>query len=275
MIKTSLNKVLMVLAVLLIIQPLALAKTLEFAQVADVHYSFENSQLDKYLYFLSLSLKKKSPEFVIFLGDNVDKSKEEDVIGFMRAIHSIREPYYIVLGKNDAHGFSGVPKEDYLDIVSTFNRNQDDNKNYYYFKPNSDIICVILDDSSDFAQSTHGEIPDEQLKWLENLLIKYPKRLFLIFHHTPLVPPRVEYKYSMNNSENYQNLLKKYNNILLISSGQYHQESVQKDDRGVRHISAPAFKNTPHSYQLIKIDYNENSYKSPSDVGITVTNIKV
>lgn len=269
------KKIFFLLLAFLVMHNFCCAEVLEFAQVSDVHYSLQNKELDKYLYFLSLSLRKKAPDFVMFLGDNVDKSNEEDVIGFMRAIHSIKSPYYVVLGSNDAHKLSGIDKSIYLDIVSTFNRNQNENEKYYYFKPNSDIICVVLDNTPDFAPSKHGEISDEQLEWLEKLLIKYPKRLFLIFHHSPLIPPRIEYKLSMINTDKYKELVKKYPNIITISSGHYHQASVQTDDNGVRHISAPAFIDIPHSYQLIKIIYDENSYKSPKDVQVIVTPVKV
>ena len=269
------KKILLSFLTILLIQNFVCASTIEFAQISDVHYSYENKTLDKYLYFLSLSLKKKYPDFAVFLGDNVDKSKEENVIGFMRSIHSIRTPYYIVFGHTDAHSLSGIEKTNYLDIVTTFNRNQDEGKNYYYFKPNSDIVCVVLDDSSDFAQSKHGQITDEQLTWLDNLLTKYSKKLFIIFHHGALLPPRIEYKLSLLNAEKYSEMLKKHNNVIMISSGHYHQEAIQQDEKGIRHISAPAFKDIPHSYQLIKIDYDIKNYKTPNDVIINVSRIKV
>lgn len=271
----KIKNIFIVLVMFLLSQNSLFAEELQFAQISDVHYTLGNTVLDKYLYFLSLSLKKEQPDFAVFLGDNVDKSSEEDVIAFMRAIHAIRTPYYLVFGKNDAHRLSGIEKAVYLDIVSTFNNNQDENKKYYYFKPNSDFICVVLDDSSDFAPSNHGEITDEQIEWLDELLTKYQKKMFIIFHHSPIMPPRVDYKLSMLNSEKYESMLKKHSNILLISSGHYHQEAVMKDSNGVRHISAPAFKDAPHSYQLIKIIYDENTYKSPKDAEITVTKIKV
>ncbi len=260
---------------LLFVQNISHADVLEFAQVGDVHYTLNDTYKEKYLHFLSLSLRKKYPDFVMFLGDNVEKSKEENVIGFMRSIHSIRLPYYLVLGERDAHALGGIEKETYLDIVTTFNRNQDDNKKYYYFKPNKDFVCVVLNDTPDFAQSKHGEIPEEQIIWLEKLLIKYPKRMFLIFQHCPVLAPRDEYKLSMLNTEKYNELLKKYKNILLVSSGHYHQESIKTDENGIRHISAPAFKDIPHSYQLIKIIYDEKNLESPKDIQITVTKIKV
>ncbi|MCD7780618.1 MAG: metallophosphoesterase [Candidatus Gastranaerophilales bacterium] len=268
------KKFILFIFALFIMQGCSYADVLEFAQISDVHYTIDNTSLDKYLYFLSLSLKKHDVDFAIFLGDNVDKSREEDVISFMRAIHSIKTPYYLVLGKNDAHKLSGIEKEVYMDIVSTFNRNQTE-KNYYYFKPNSRFVCVVLDDTPDFAYSKHGEIPDEQIVWLDNLLTKYPQKLFLIFHHSPVIPPREEYKLSMLNTEKYTSMLKKHSNVILISSGHYHQEAIKEDERGVRHISAPAFMDIPHSYQIIKIYYDEKTYKSPKDVEVTVTKIKV
>ncbi len=269
------KKIIFLFIAFIFIQGISFAEILEFAQISDVHYTLENKSMDKYLYFLSLSLKKRNPDFAIFLGDNVDKSREEDVIGFMRAIHPIKIPYYVVLGKNDAHKLSGIEKETYLDIVTTFNNNQESGLKYYYFKPNNDIICVVLDDNPDFAPSKHGQITDEQIIWLEKLLLKYPKKLFLIFHHCPLLPPRSEYKLSMLNTEKYKELLKKYNNILTISSGHYHQEAIQVDENGIRHISAPAFKDIPHSYQIIKIIYDEKTIKSPKDIEVIVSKVKV
>lgn len=250
-------------------------KELCFAQVSDVHYSLSESAFGKYLYFFNSSISKKNPNFVVFLGDNVNKSREEDVIGFMQSIYSLRNPYYIVLGNSDAHQLFGVEKDTYLDIVTTFNHNQKENARYYSFSPNKDFICVVLDVTPDFAPSKHGEIPDEQIEWLDNLLAKNPKKMFLIFHHCPLVPPREEYQLSLINADNYRNMLDKHDNVVLISSGQYHQEFIYQDEKGIRHISAPAFKDVPHSYQLIKIMYNKKLFRMPSDIELTVENIKV
>ena len=251
------------------------AKELVFAQVSDVNYSLDDSYMSKYLYFLTSSIAKKHPDFAVFLGDNVSKSREEDVIGFMQSIYALRIPYYVVLGNNDAHRLRGIEKEVYLDIVTTFNRNQNDKEKYYYFKPNGDFICVVLDATPDFAPSKHGEISDEQVEWLDKLLTKYPKKMFLIFHHCPLVPPRVEYQLSMLNTEKYQEMLNKHSNVLLISSGHYHQDGIFQDEKGIRHISAPAFKDMPYSYQLIRILYDEDKHKSPKDVEIIVEKVKV
>ncbi len=261
--------------ILMPVQNFASAEEFVFAQISDVHYSLNNNDMDRYLYFLALSLKKTNPDFAVFLGDNVDKSKEKDVIGFMNAVYPIKIPYYIVLGKNDAHKLSGIDKRLYLDIVTAFNHNQGNAKNYYYFKPNSDIICVVLDDTPDFARSLHGEITDEQVEWLDKLLAKYPNKLFLIFHHSPIIPPRDDYRLSMLNTEKYKSVLQKHSNIVLISSGHYHQQAVNEDEEGIKHISAPAFKDTPHTYQIIKLKYDKSSYKSPKDVEITVSSIKI
>ncbi len=271
-----LKNIFFVFLALILMQNFVSAKELQFAQVSDIHYIYDKENvMDKYLYFLSLSLNKKHPAFTVFLGDNVDRSKEENVIGLMKSLYTIRSPYYLVFGDNDAHSFSGIGKEIYLDIVTTFNNSQKENKKYYYFKPNSDFICVVLDDTSDFAYSSHGEIPEEQIEWLDKLLTKYPKKLFIIFQHCPLIPPRNEYKLTLLNSDKYKEIISKHKNIILISSGHYHQEQITQDENGVRHISAPAFKDIPHSYQLIKIIYDENTYASPKDIDVSVELIKV
>ena len=70
-------------------------------------------------------------------------------------------------------------------------------------------------------------------------------------------------------------MLKKYSNVILISSGHYRQNAIYQDEKGIRHISAPAFDDIPHSYQFIKIIYDMNTYKSPKDVEVTVNNVKV
>ena len=251
------------------------AKEFEFAQVGAIRYDYQDLALGRYLYFLNLSLIKRNVEFTVFLGDNVVKSTEENVIGLMRCLYPWHIPYYIVLGNNDAHKLNGLEKEVYLDIVTTFNHNQKDGEKYYYFKPNSDFICVVLDDTPDFAHSNHGEVSDEQLEWLDNLLTKYSKKMFMIFQHSPVTPPRDDYKLSMLNSEKYREILNKHKNIVLMSSSHYNQESIIRDENGIWHISAPAFFESPHLYQMIKVTYDEKNLKSPFDVNIEVISVKV
>ena len=50
---------------LLLMQNFCSAEVLEFAQVSDVHYSLDNKEMDRNLYFLSLSLKKRQPDFLM------------------------------------------------------------------------------------------------------------------------------------------------------------------------------------------------------------------
>ncbi len=269
------KRLLFIFVFFMLLQISVKAEVLEFAQIGDVHYSYGNQNTDKYLYFLNLSLRKNNVDFAVFLGDNVDKSTEENVIGLMRCLYPWRIPYYLVLGNNDAHKLNGLEKDVYLDIVTTFNHNQKDREKFYYFKPNSEFICVVLDDTPDFAPSNHGEVSDEQLVWLDNLLTKYSKKMFIIFQHSPLNPPRDEYKLSMLNTDKYRQVIQKHSNIVLMSSAHYHQDSVKQDDKGIWHISAPAFSDSLPSYQMIKITYDEKNIKSPKDVTVEVTKVRV
>ena len=77
------------------------------------------------------------------------------------------------------------------------------------------------------------------------------------------------------NPDKYKEMLYKHSNVVLISSGHYYQESILQDDKGIRHISVPAFIDMPYSYQLVKIIYDSNKHKSAKDVEVVVERVKI
>jgi len=214
------------------------------------------------------SVQKKNPKFAVFLGSNISSPEEENAIAFMQRLYQLKIPYYLVFGSTDTSSINGIDKYTYHDIISAFNKRQKYKPNYYYFKPNKHFICAVLDDTSNFMPSKHGEIPDEQLIWLDKLLKKHADKTALIFEHTPLEAPE-NYRYSILNDDKYREILNKHQNVILISSGKYGSDFQMKDNSGITHISAPAFS-SEHAYQLIRIDYEKNKPKS-----IAVEKIKV
>ena len=96
-----------------------LAKSVEFAVVSDSHLiPSEHPTLftdsEKKLIFTVESINKnKDIEFVVFLGDCIDKSNMESLQSFMNIVQNLNKPYYIVFGNHDAYSLSGVPKEDF------------------------------------------------------------------------------------------------------------------------------------------------------------------
>ena len=273
------KRLLVLFAFLLAFSPVSFAKSLTFAQLSDIHYSPNNttsskrdvSVAKKHLYFAIQSLNRKSPAFTVFLGDQIDKSNEESIKDFMGYTSKLNMPYYLTFGNHDAYKMSGISKDDYLDIVTKTNSKQP-YKRYYTFKANKDVIGIVLDGSAQLAPTAHGYFSPEQLAWLDKQLTKNKKKLVLIFQHFPLIPPREHKSHEILQSENYWNILKKHNNVVLISSGHYHSEGFSVDEQGIRHISTTSLLNTPPTYDLVTIKYEK---KTPAkDVKVDVEHVK-
>lgn len=261
----------------------AFSKTFKFLQITDIHYSPDGNTAStrnlsdsvKNFRFAAQSINRQDASFVVFLGDSIDKSEPSALLNFLRDTQDISIPRYFVIGNHDSYKLTGIPKEDYLKLVRLYNPYQKSQKPYYFFRPNKEILAVVMDGASDFAPSAHGIYTDEMITWLDKLLEKNKDKIVLIFQHFPLIQPEENYSHSTLNSDEYMKLLLKYPNIALISSGHYHAEKVTIDSNGIYHISAPSLIVRPNSYQSIKIDYDKNKKGAPTNVQVSVDKIKI
>lgn len=277
------KRFLILIMLILLCMPVSFAKTLTFAQITDIHYSPDGSTNSsrnvavskKHLYFAIMSLNKIMPQFTVFLGDQTDKSEEIALKDFLGYTSKLKMPYYFVFGNHDAYKMTGIPKDEYLSIVSKVNPRQPKNKYYYTFKPNSDVLCIVLDGSAQLAPTSHGYFPPEELIWLYKQLKRNRNKIVLIFQHFPLVPPIEHKSHDVIDAYKYWYILSKFNNVVLISSGHYHSEGFSVDKYGIRHISTTSLLNTPPTYDLIKIEYDKNSHLDASKVKVDVEHIRV
>ena len=265
------KRLILLLTCMLICQSIQAAE-LRFAQVADAHFSTANNPQAnvsvKVLNWAVRSLNIKNPKFVVFLGDNVDKSKEDNVIAFLKIANGLKMPYYLVTGNHDAHKNSGLAKEDFRKLVR---KHSGDNskKTYYKFSPNPYFLCVVLDGAVPFVPSNHGIYDDEQLKWLDKTLKGAKFKKVLIFQHFPIVDPAEDPSHTTLYKEKYQAILDKYDNVILISSGHFHVKNIDTDEKGVYHISSPALIKPRFEYDMVTVDY------TPSVSGADINDIKV
>ncbi len=277
------NRFLILILFILLSMPVTFAKTLTFAQVTDIHFSPDgktNSARNvavskKHLYFAIMSLNKLMPKFTVFLGDQTDKSDEEDLKEFLTYTSKLKMPYYFTFGNHDAYKMTGIPKDDYLSIVTKSNPYQPKKKYYYTFKPDKDVLCIVLDGSSQLAPTSHGYFPPEELIWLYKQLKKNQNKIVLIFQHFPLIPPSEHKSHEVIDAYKYWYILSKFKNVVLISSGHYHSEGFTVDKYGIRHISTTSLLNIPPMYDLIKIEYNKYSYLDASKVKVDVEHVRV
>ena len=233
------------------------AKQLKFAQVSDIYYSPNKPYSIQILDWTVRSLNLKSPQFVVFLGNNISKSKEKNATEFLTKIKSLKMPYYITFGNTDAHEMSGLKKEEFWAIVKKYNKNNKSKQGYYTFSPSKEFLCIVLDGAVPYMQSTHGIYSNEQLKWLDKTLSKNKNKKVMIFQHHPLIDPIENPSLSMLNKEEYKKVIDKHNNIISISSGHFETDKTTVDEKGIYHISSPALSKPNFNYNLITIDYTK------------------
>lgn len=277
------SRILALIVFLLVFSPVSIAKTLTFAQVSDIHYSPDGKTASsrnvevskKHLFFTITSLNKKNPEFTVFLGDQTDKSDEDSLNDFLGYTSKLKMPYYFVLGNHDAYKMTGIEKSRYLEIVSQKNPRQPKNKRYFTFKPNKDVVCIVLDGSAVLVPSSHGYFQPEQLIWLDKQLEKNKNKIVLIFQHFPLITPHENKSHDVLEAYKYWQVLSRHKNVVLISSGHYHDEAFNVDKYGIRHISTTSLLNVPPVYDLVTVEYDKDSHKDAKKVKVDVEHVRV
>lgn len=258
----KIKKLLTILAVTvaLFIPNVVIAKTINFAIASDINYKISNdgnTLQEKVLNGFIDRVNENNYDFVIFLGDNIDKSKQKELESFLNKIKAIKTPYYLVMGNKDVHKISGLDKKDYLTIVSKHNKYQKKATNNYTFRPTADLTVIVLDSVSSGMPTNHGIFNKKTLSWLDTTLEKNKRRKVLIFQHIPYLPPYEKEGYDILDKQEYKAVLSKHKNILAVISGHYHKEGFSYDGSGVGHYCAPALSEEPFYYVDAQVKYTK------------------
>lgn len=246
------------------------AKSFNFAVISDVHYNdgtAKGAKADaaKILRGAVQRMNEDRPDFVIFLGDNIEKSKEPLLKSFLKTINPIKSPYYIVVGNHDSYNYSGMSREDFGKIVSLHNPHQKKYTSNYVFHPTSDVAAVVVDSVSPGMFGPHGYFTQDTLSWLDETLTKYKNKKVIIFQHVPAKEPVPNERANILNEREYFDVLNKHNNIFMIVSGHYHYASAKEDEKGVYHFSVPALYEAPYYYGTMKIQYDKIPFSPASN----------
>ena len=257
-------KYLLVLLMFLFAQTCCVAKNIRLAQVTDVHYSSEKPETGVVLQNAIESLNsEKDLEFVVFTGDNTDKSNQKDLIKFVEELKDLKHPYYIVLGNHDVFKSNGIPKKEYYKIIRQINPKYPQKTPNYAFEKNG-YKFLIVDGAKEVIPGSNGYYREETLAWVKKELDKAKRQNVVIFQHFPLVYPtnsmgRLKTHYTYKGEE-YLALLKNYSNVLAIVSGHFHS-NWEGESAGMYHISTPSLQGQPHSYKIIDIIDDEKGGK--------------
>lgn len=253
---------------------IANAQDLKFAQIADVHFdTSENSNSAQSLKWAIDELNKINDlDFVVFLGDNLDKSNKTVLKSFLSVVNDLSKPYYIVLGNHDSHKISGITKDEYMGIVLNYNKNQKTLSSNYMFAPKKGIKCLVLDGVMPYMPSKHGQYTFETLNFVKNNLKKYKKDKFIIFQHFPVYEPYNDKSREIYEKDAYLKLLNDFDNIMMISSGHYHKAKSTYDNKNVLHLSTESFAKEGYHFDIVDVKIKN---KKDKENKINVKNIKL
>lgn len=234
---------------------------LKFIHISDVHYSQE---LDNTPY----KLRKNSPElfddaieqinetsgvsFVMFGGDLVDRAKESELLGFLEHAKNIKAPWYYTFGNHDSMLGGYLTPERYIANVKKANPHFKSGKTYYSFSPKSGYKVIVLDSIIRDRLTSNGEIPKEELEWLDKELSASQKQVVLIFLHVPIQEPIAAEHHKMLNAQEVMHVIGKYKNPIAIFQGHYHVSRI-KQMNNILFVSTPALVSYPNAFREIKI----------------------
>ena len=211
----------------ILLNQIGFCKDFRFVQVTDLHLKNNPSSIENFDKIIENINNTKNVNFVAFTGDNTDKADERDYILFLTMANKLKVPYYVVVGNHDVFKLGGFSREDFVNVVRKYNKNQKTKKTNFVIKK-GDIIFIVLDGAREVIPSPGGYYRDETLAWLDKKLKKYDKKQVVIFQHFPMKLRHSERDAYKN--ERYEDVLAKHNNVKGIFAGHFHaNEEYEKD----------------------------------------------
>lgn len=256
------------------------ASSLKFAQVSDVHfYTGENNtsfkmiaESDKLLDD-AVSQINQTPNlsFVMFTGDQIDKSFEKELRAFLPHVQKLNVPWYFAFGNHDTCLGGYLTPDVYLKMVREANPNFDFKKPYYSFVPQKGYKAIVLDTIIRDRLTSNGYIGKEQLNWLDNELKSAKNDVVLIFMHVPVIEPFPSAGHKLLNAPEVLAVIEKYKNPIAVFQGHYHAAKITQRDN-VLYVSTPSMVSYPNAFRIISISNHRN--KVVFDIDMKETNEK-
>jgi len=240
----------------------AYTRTLEFAQISDIHYSTIRNDNAYKLLSQSRPLlldaieqinKRQDINFVMITGDGIDRPLQSSLLNLADDLNTLKFPWYYVVGNHDTTPEGFLCKANLIKILNEKNANYTFDSSYYSFVPKKGFKVIVLDGAKNDKISSNGIISEEQLKWMDNELNNAKKNeTVLIFSHFPLLPPYDSKNHELLNAKDVKDILNKYKMPIAIFSGHYHMTKITK--RGnILHVSTPSLAGYPNAFRIIEV----------------------
>ncbi|MBR5555148.1 metallophosphoesterase [bacterium] len=240
--------------------------SLKFAQISDAHfYTGEDNTTFKLraesgnLLDDAINQINETPNinFVMFTGDQIDKSFEKELSAFLPHAQKLNYPWYITFGNHDTCIGGFLTPQVYLDMVEKANPQFNFKKPYYSFSPQKGYKVIVLDTIIRDRLTSNGIIGDEQLKWLDNELKSANNDTVLIFTHVPIVEPFESANHRLLNADKVKQIIEKYDNPIGVFQGHYHASRI-KQINNVLYVSSPSLVSYPNAFRIITVTNHRN-----------------
>jgi len=242
------------------------ATTLKFAQISDDHLSSDTVNKAYRLTANSGELlddaidvinHTSNIDFVFFTGDVIDVPLEKNMKMFLEHANKLKYPYYAIPGNHDICVGGYLSKSLYVNLMQEYDKYYKFDKTYYSFTPKPGYKVIALDPIIDTRITANGELPQEQLDFLDKEIKEAGDNIILIFMHVPLKQPFTSDSHRLLNADAMYQVLKKYNNPIGIFTGHYHTTRVTQQNNIV-HVSTPALISYPNAFRFINVHNYKN-----------------
>lgn len=198
----------------------AKTKTTIFAQITDLHFNGNQESVDNYAKLIKSINDDKQLQFVVFTGDNINKSRLELLKLFLKMTKKLNVPYYIQVGNEESSKSSDLTKKIYLKNVN-FNTMRYE-KSFNYVVKKGGVIFILVDGSREVLPAGNGYYKESTIQWLDKKLTKYKDKNVIIMQHYPIYDIAENSLQNLYKPELYRDLLEKHKNVKAIFAGHYH-----------------------------------------------------
>lgn len=238
----------------LLLGSITYAREVKFIHITDMNINTQNAPYA--LKTIKEINQYKDIDFVVFGGNNISRTNIDNLNTFLYILKKVNKKAIVLLGNNDVFESVGIDKEYYLKRVKKARRaklSYHSKKTNYVFSSKG-YKFIVMDGSKQYFQTLNGYYPKQELVWLDKKLSKYKNKNVIILQHFPLLDG--ENWIETAKREDYFDVLKKHNNVKLIVSGHYGNDTEVKQD-GIYHIITESY-NKNGAYKIIKVDLKDN-----------------
>ena len=254
--------------------------TLDFVHITDTHITDRQSTTYKALAnskeLFADAIEQMNElvglDFVLFTGDMVDSYSEENFYNYYKILSKLKYPSLNAFGNHEFYGANS--KEEVLATVKKYNPNYVFDDTYYAFSPKTDYRIVVLDATIKNSNTAMGELPKEQLDFLDKELFENQDKIVVVAMHHAVVEPFVEKGHAIQNAQEMTDILTKYKNPIVVLSGHYHATKIRRIGNLV-FVSSPALVTYPMGFRHIKItNYKDRVVYDFDFIDTRLTDIK-